>query len=140
MTQIFVNPFEVFDDLWISEAFAETKNLFDSANIKFPLSNVLIEKKSGDMVIQLALAGYSLEDLDLTTEDNQICIEGKAQKLDTDEFSIYLQEIKRGQFKQKIPVSSKFDLSKIEPKFVNGILSLRIPIAEDRKPKKILIK
>lgn len=137
MTQ-FLIPVDLFDD-WTFSAFADMDRLFQSANIRFPLSNVLVEKESGTMVIELALAGYNVDDISITTEDNSIILEGKAQKKD-DKYSVVYQDIKQSSFKQRIPISSKFDLNQIEPHFENGILSIKVPVSEERKPKKIEIK
>lgn len=137
MTQ-FLIPADLFDD-WTFSAFADMDRLFQSANIKFPLSNVLVEKESGTMVIELALAGYSVGDISITAEDSSIIVEGKAQ-VKADGYTIIYQDIKQSAFKQRIPISSKFDLTKIEPRFVNGILSIKIPVSEERKPKRIEIK
>lgn len=139
MVQVF-DPFMIISDVWIAQAFAETSSLINSANIKFPLQDILVEKETGSAIVQFALAGYSLKDIDLTVDDNHICIEGKAQKLDSSKFDVFQREIKRGAFRQRIPVSSKFDLSKIEPTYRDGILSLKISLSEERKPKKIAIK
>lgn len=138
MTQRFYFPAD-FNDDWIFSAFADMEKLWSTANIKFPLSNVLIEKESGTMIIELALAGYKPEDVNLTVEDNCIILDSVAQKKD-DKYDIVYQDIRRSAFKQKIPVSSKFDLTKIEATFENGILIIKVPVAEERKPKKIQIK
>lgn len=132
-----LNPF--FDDEWVSSAFAEMDKLLSSANIRFPLSNVLVNKKSGDLVIEMALAGYNPEDISINTEDSKILVEGKAQKRDED-FEYRLHDIKQSSFKQPIPISTKFDLSKLEAEFKNGILKVTVPVSEEKRPKSIKIK
>ena len=128
-----------FEDEWISSAFAEMDKLLSTANIRFPLSNVLVNKKSGDLVIEMALAGYNPEDISISTEDSKIVVEGKAQTHDED-FEYRLRDIKQSSFKQSIPVSAKFDLSKLDAEFKNGILKVTIPVSEEKKPKQIKIK
>ncbi len=138
MTRVFV-PSCFFEDEWISSAFAEMDKLLSTANIRFPLSNVCVNKKSGDLVIEMALAGYNPEDISINTEDSKIVVEGKAQKHDED-FEYRLRDIKQSAFKQSIPVSTKFDLTKLDAEFKNGILKVTIPVSEERKPKQIKIK
>lgn len=129
----------LFEDEWISSAFVEMDKLLSTANIRFPLSNVCVNKKSGDLVIEMALAGYNPEDISINTEDSKIVVEGKAQKHDED-FEYRLRDIKQSAFKQSIPVSTKFDLSKLDAEFKNGILKVVVPVAEERKPKQVKIK
>lgn len=138
MTQCFMYPGDQFDT-WTLSAFADMERLFNTANIKFPLSNLLIEKETGTMIIELALAGYNQSGFELSVEDNSIVLEGKAHKRD-DSCKVIYQDIKQSAFKQRIPISSKFDLSKIEANFSDGILTIRVPVSEERKPKKIEIK
>lgn len=138
MTRVFV-PSCFFEDEWISSAFAEMDQLLSTANIRFPLSNVCVNKKSGDLVIEMALAGYNPEDISINTEDSKIVVEGKAQKHDED-FEYRLRDIKQSAFKQSIPISTKFDLSKLDAEFKNGILKVTVPVAEERKPKQVKIK
>ena len=138
MTRVFV-PSCFFEDEWISSAFAEMDKLLSTANIRFPLSNVCVNKKSGDLVIEMALAGYNPEDISINTEDSKIVVEGKAQKHDED-FEYRLRDIKQSAFKQSIPVSTKFDLTELDAEFKNGILKVTIPVSEERKPKQIKIK
>ncbi len=124
---------------WISSAFAEMDKILSTANIRFPLSNVLVNKKSGDLVIEMALAGYSPEDVSISTEDSKIVVEGKAQTHDED-FEYRLRDIKQSSFKQSIPISAKFDLSKLDAEFKNGILKVTIPVSEEKKPRSVKIK
>ncbi len=138
MTRVFV-PSCFFEDEWIGSAFAEMDKLLSTANIRFPLSNVCVNKKSGDLIIEMALAGYNPEDISINTEDSKIVVEGKAQKHDED-FEYRLRDIKQSAFKQSIPVSTKFDLTKLDAEFKNGILKVIIPVAEERKPKQVKIK
>jgi HSP20 family protein len=115
------------------------REILSSMKIRFPLSNVLVNKKSGDLVIEMALAGYNPEDVSIKTEDSKIVVEGKAQTHDED-YEYQLRDIKQSSFKQPIPVSTKFDLSKLEAEFKNGILKMTIPVSEEKKPRSVKIK
>jgi HSP20 family molecular chaperone IbpA len=139
MTRSFIVPSCFFEDEWVASAFAEMGEILSSVNIRFPLSNFLINKKTGDLLIEMALAGYSPEDITITTEDSRIVVEGKAQSHNED-YEYRQQDIKQSSFKQGFPVSTKFDLTKLEAEFKNGILKLILPVSEERKPKQVKIK
>jgi HSP20 family protein len=130
---------QFFEDEWVNSAFGEMREILSSMKIRFPLSNVLVNKKSGDLVIEMALAGYNPEDVSIKTEDSKIVVEGKAQTHDED-YEYQLRDIKQSSFKQPIPVSTKFDLSKLEAEFKNGILKMTIPVSEEKKPRSVKIK
>lgn len=139
MAQQFLVPTCFSRDDWMDSAIEDMRRISSAERIRFPLSNVLSNKKSGDLVIEMALAGYSPEDVSINTEDSKIVVEGKAQNHDED-FDVWRQDIKQSYFKQTFSISEKFDLSKLEAEFKNGILKVKIPVNEEKKPKTIKIK
>ena len=44
------DPF--FEDEWVNSAFGEMREILSSMKIRFPLSNVLVNKKSGDLIMK----------------------------------------------------------------------------------------
>lgn len=132
-------PGDLFEDDWFFQAFEDMNKLWNGVNIAFPPTDTLVNKTTGDLILKLAVAGYDSENISLTAEDGHIIVEGKAQT-QNDEFKIVNKGIKGSAFKTKYPISSKFDLSKIKAVFKNGILTLTIPVAEEKKPRKVDIE
>lgn len=139
MTRQFLVPSCFFEDDWTNRAFDEMEKILSSSKAGFPLFNSLIDEKTGDMVIEIALAGYDPETVSLKTEDSSIIIEGQTQK-PREGFKAINQDIKQSSFRKRFPISTKFNLAKLEAEFKNGILSIKIPVSEERKPKTISIK
>ena len=142
MTQRFFIRFpeDRFEDAWIVSAFRDMDYLCNNYNPQFQPTDILGDKKTGDLTYKMAIAGYDQSQISITTEDNSILVEGTGSKYSTEDFEIAYKGIKGSDFKQRIPISSKYDLSKIEAKFINGILIIVVPISEEKKPKKITIQ
>lgn len=126
------------DDVFV-KAFKELDNLWGDYRVQFPPTDRLIEKETGNLVFRTAIAGYKPEDVSVTVEDNFIIIEGKSHAKDDDKYIVQSRGIKGSSFKTKYPLSNKFDTSKIEATFKNGILEISVPVAEEKKPKNVKI-
>ena len=135
----FMFPEDFFESNWIEEAFQEMDRIWAHVGTGFPPTDLLVEKDTGETILRLAIAGYDRDSISVTTDNDSIIIEGEAQKKE-DKYAVISQGIKASNFKARYPMSNKFDLSKIEASFVDGILTIKVPVAEEKKPKKIEIK
>lgn len=88
--------------------------------------------------IQIAVAGFSVEDVDVETSQNKLIVSGFARKPEVE--PVYLHHgLANRDFKHVYTLS---DLSIVRSAdIVNGILKIKIEnvIPEERKPKKIQI-
>jgi len=88
--------------------------------------------------IQIAVAGFSSEDIDIETSQNKLIVSGFAKKPEVE--PVYLHHgLANRDFKHIYTLS---DISVVRSaNIVNGILKINIEniIPEERKPKKILI-
>lgn len=105
----------------------------------FPPADIY-EEDSGELVLELAVAGYSEKDISIKFEDNHLNLQLEA--FVSPEGRKYIQKGIKGckyQTKYYIPVS-KYEVGKAEAKIKDGILSVRIPVREESKPRVMTIK
>ena len=133
-------PTDLFEDDWIDSAFRDMDYLCNNYNPQFPPTDILVDKKTGNLAYKMAIAGYDKDQISITTEDNCIIVEGSGSKYCADDYEIVYRGIKASDFKQRIPISAKYDLSKLTAAFSNGLLVIEVPISEEKKPKKIQIQ
>jgi len=93
---------------------------------QFPKSNVFAEENG--TYVELALAGYSKEQLDIKIEDNVLLV--SAAKKEGDSTTRFASRA----FSQKFRIGDNLDINKVEAKFENGLLSIFIPRKEEEKP------
>lgn len=88
--------------------------------------------------IQIAVAGFSIDDIDVETNQNKLTVSGIAQKTENEQ--VYLHHgLANRDFKHVYTLS---DMSVVRSaNIINGILKIQIEniIPEERKPKKIQI-
>jgi HSP20 family protein len=95
---------------------------------------------SDALTIEAALPGIKPEDVDITIENGTVTISGKTQdERSSAEGSYLVQEIRRGSFSRSVTLPNGLEADKASATFENGVLVLRIPKAEQVKPRQIRI-
>ena len=149
MTQIRVNtPFgtRLFPTDLLFKNFFDQASAFQSnleTKINHPVDIILKEEA---MVFEIAAVGLKKEDIDLKVEDgNCLKVSYTKPKIESNESDVDAGEyIHKGIAKRSFDlgwkISPKFDLTKIDAKMENGLLTISVPITEESRPKTIKIK
>jgi HSP20 family protein len=92
------------------------------------------------VVVEGQLPGLKADDVDITIENDSLTIRGKASSDDERRDGDFLvREIRRGSFSRTVALPIGLEADKAEATFDNGVLTLRIPKAEQVKPRQIRI-
>jgi HSP20 family protein len=92
------------------------------------------------LTVEASLPGIRPEDVDITVEDGTLTISGRtAEEKKAEEGSYLIQEIRRGTFSRSVALPEGLEPDKAEATFEHGVLRLRIPKAEQAKPRQIKI-
>ena len=92
------------------------------------------------LFVEAALPGVKPEDVDITVENGTLTIraEESAQETETNDGWL-VREISRGSVMRTVTLPTGLEADKAEATFENGVLRLRIPKAEQVKPRQIRI-
>jgi len=94
-----------------------------------------------NVVVETQLAGIDLEKINISIENDVLCIKGEGEKkTEVEEKNYYRKEIRRGNFYRSIPLPTRVDGDKASAVAEEGILKIYIPKASEAKPKSIKIK
>ena len=104
---------------------------------KFPPFNI-IKTDDYNFIIEVALAGYAKEDIEISTHDSLLEISSSKQKSE-DERQFLHRGISSRAFTTTFPLGENIIVK--EASFVNGILSVNLEriVPEEKKPKTITI-
>jgi HSP20 family protein len=97
--------------------------------------------EEGDhFVLRADLPGVREEDVNVELEDNVLTISGerKAEHEDRKE-GYYRIERAAGRFSRSLTLPEGIDPDSIEAQFENGVLTVRIPKPEERRPRRVAI-
>ena len=96
-------------------------------------------RRGADVWVHIDLPGVKAENLDITVERNVLTIAAERtwERQETDQS--YFGERYRGSFRRQIQLGDGLDLEHLEADLHDGVLAIRIPVAEQAKPRKITI-
>ncbi|HOZ53324.1 MAG TPA: Hsp20/alpha crystallin family protein [bacterium] len=126
-----------FDDMdkMISEFMPTTRN----NNGFMPAVDMYEDKEN--VIVETQLAGIDPEKIDISIENDVLCIKGEGEKkTEVEEKNYYRKEIRRGSFYRSIPLPTRVLGDKASAIAEEGILKIFIPKASGDKPKSIKIK
>ncbi len=113
---------------------AEAEN--ERTEVIFP---VRVQAEDDAYVLTMLLPGVTPEDLNVQIVNETVTLQGEL-KLPHEEGATYLlSEIPSGRFYRTLSLPEPLDAAKAEAILKNGVLTLRIPKAEQARPKVIKI-
>jgi HSP20 family protein len=96
-------------------------------------------REGEEFVVEFDLPGIKADSLDLDIERNVVTV--RAERPDVDPGREMLAtERPRGVFSRQLVLGENLDTDKIDASYQEGVLRLRIPVAEKAKPRKISIE
>ncbi|HAT73949.1 MAG: Protein containing Heat shock protein Hsp20 protein [Candidatus Moranbacteria bacterium GW2011_GWF2_36_839] len=100
-----------------------------------------VYQTDNDVVIRSTIAGVKPEDLDVSINNDMITIRGERRKdEEVSEENYYYQECYWGSFSRSVILPVDVLADKIEASMKNGILTIRLPKADNTKTKKIQVR
>ena len=104
----------------------------------YPLTDIYKEE-DGSQVIEMALAGFSKEDILINTEANKITISADGSKLKGQLAENRRRIAKRAFKKSFVDYHNTLDFGNSNATFENGLLRIVIPLRDEVKPRQITI-
>jgi HSP20 family protein len=98
-----------------------------------------IRETENELVVYAAVPGLNKEDVNLEVKDNVLALSGKMKPLGSDEDSWVRRELPRGEFFRAFHLPADVQVGKVSAQMKNGILEIRLPKAEEAKPRRITI-
>lgn len=133
-------------DIISTEGIDYAKEIFQTGLPSFPASDIYLDNDKGTLNFELALPGYSLDDLSIDFADDYMTIEVKKdnsikKNKKEAEGRVYLKQgLKSSSIRFKVPVPvMRFNVTDAKAEYTNGMLQVVIPRAEAYKPHKLQI-
>ena len=100
-----------------------------------------VVQRSDEIVVKASIPGVKPETIDLAIEDNILTLRADRKPDFEDEKSVYLiQERPTGSFYRALRLPETVDSSKVQSNYENGVLTIILPKAEEKKKKQIKIQ
>jgi HSP20 family protein len=125
-----------------TEPFRDIDRVFDQlvgAYGRPPVMHVDAERDGDWFNIYFDLPGVDPDSIDLTVERNVLQVKAQRQRQPKDGVETVISERPMGTFSRQLFLGDTLDTDKLEASYDNGVLTLRIPVSEQAKPRKISI-
>jgi HSP20 family protein len=95
-------------------------------------------REGEQFVVEFDLPGINADSLDIDIERNVVTVRAERPAVDPNR-EMLATERPRGVFSRQLVLGENLDTDKIEAAYQEGVLTLRIPVAERAKPRKISV-
>lgn len=124
------DPFREFDRL--------TQEALGSARVA-PGIPMDAYRKGEEFVVHLDLPGVDAESIDLTVEKNVLTVRAERTRTRAEGEEWMVAERPHGTFTRQLFLGDTLDADRIEAGYEHGVLTVRIPVAERARPRRVEI-
>jgi HSP20 family protein len=96
-------------------------------------------RKDETFYVHLDLPGVRPDDVDITVERNVLTVHAERRGPTSDAVELLANERPQGTFTRQLFLGDTLDTEKLQADYDAGVLTLRIPVAEQAKPRKVQI-
>lgn len=89
--------------------------------------------------LRFDLPGYAPEDVDLSVERNVLTLTARREQVLPEGASLVVSQRRHGTVRRQLRLSDSLDLSDVQARFDNGVLSVRVPVAATAQPHRVEI-
>ena len=97
-------------------------------------------QEDGQFVVAFDLPGVDIESVDLNVERNVLTVRAERKDPTGPDTELIASERPRGVFSRQLILGDTLDTENVKASYDLGVLTLRIPVAEQAKPRKIEIE
>jgi HSP20 family protein len=92
-----------------------------------------------EFVVEFDLPGVDTDSIDLVIEKNVLTVHAQRQRTSLEGVEFTVGERPQGIFSRQLFLGEGLDTDRIDASYTNGVLVLRLPIAEKAKPRRVAI-
>jgi len=96
-------------------------------------------KDDETFVVEFDIPGVDSDSIDLDIERNVLTVTAERQSRTRGDVEVIAEERATGKFRRQVMLSDNLDPDAAQAQYTNGVLTVRIPVAEKAKPRKIEI-
>lgn len=99
-----------------------------------------MHETQNEAVIAVELPGLTEKDIRLSIADGVLTVQGEKQRVEVEDASHYRQERWFGKFERAFSLPFPVETGQVKATFRDGVLTVKLPKAEEVKPKEIKIE
>jgi HSP20 family protein len=96
-------------------------------------------RRGDEFVVEFDLPGVDAGSIDLTVEKNVLTVHAERRRSEVEGVELLVGERPHGTFSRQLFLGEGLDTDRIDAAYTDGVLTLRLPIAEKAKPRRVPI-
>ena len=127
-------PLTRWDPFWnFHRHLVYPKSATPRVTYRFPID---VRETEHGYVIEASLPGAKAEEVDVKVEEGVLTIRRETEKTEeSKDGKVLIRERRKGTFARALTLPEDVDADKVEARLVDGVLTVSVPFAEERKPK-----
>ncbi|GAB2929133.1 Hsp20/alpha crystallin family protein [Nonomuraea fastidiosa] len=113
------------------------RQAFDGDGAIMPMDGV---RRDDDVILRFDLPGIDPDSIDVTVDRGVLSVTARREEQVPDDARLFVRERSMGTFTRRVYLSEHLDSDKIDAGYANGVLTVRIPVLERAKPRKVAIR
>jgi HSP20 family protein len=105
-------------------------------NLSLPMD---VYRKGDEFIVELDIPGVDPSTIDMAVERNMLTVSGEVHPKHEDVDEVVVCERPHARFRRQVYLGENLDTEKIQATYENGVLTIRIPVAEKQRARKIEI-
>jgi HSP20 family protein len=97
-------------------------------------------RRQDDVILRFDLPGIDQDSIEVTVDRGVLTVSARREEEYVEEERVFVRERVMGTFTRRVYLSEHLDADKIEAAYSNGVLTVRIPVMERAKPRKVEIQ
>ena len=94
-------------------------------------------RQNDAFVVELDLPGVDAGSIELTVEKNVLTIHAERRRSVGDDTELVVGERPHGTFSRQLFLGDSLDADQLAASYTDGVLTLRVPVAEKAKPRRV---
>jgi HSP20 family protein len=96
-------------------------------------------RREDDVVLRFDLPGVSQENIEVSVDRGVLSVSAKRDEEKTGSERPFIRERVAGTLRRRVYLGDAYDANKVEAAYENGVLTVRVPLAEQAKARKVEI-
>jgi HSP20 family protein len=96
-------------------------------------------RREEDVVLRFDLPGVSQENIEVNVDRGVLSVSAKRDEEKADSDRPFIRERVNGTLRRRVYLGDAYDAEKVEAAYENGVLTVRVPLAEQAKARKVEI-
>lgn len=94
-------------------------------------------RRGDELFVHFDLPGVRPDSIDLTVERNVLTVHADRERGTRDGEELLIGERPQGRFSRQLFLGESLDTDRIDATYADGVLTLRVPVAERAKPRRV---